>query len=120
MSANIDVSPLASPVNVFAWNAAQIRQTLQNKALIASLAPDRVAQLEQSAAWFDALAKKIDYRHNNPVMLIAVGNLTLEMKAREGFIQLLQAIGTASAEAAGAKPAAPPVANGWATVPSGT
>lgn len=118
MSATIDVTPLVSAVNVFAWNAAQIRQTLGDKTLRASLPPERVAQLEQSAAWFDALAKKIDYRHNNPVMLIAAGNLTLAMKERQGFILLLQAIDQAAAEAAGTKPAAaPPVANGWATVP---
>lgn len=115
MSSNIDVSPLASPVNVFAWNAAQIRQSLGSKAVVATLPAERIKHLEQSAAWFDALAKQIDYRHNNPVMLIAIGNLTLEMKAREGFMQLLQAISKASAEAAGA--AAAPAANGWATVP---
>lgn len=110
-AALIDVTPLAKPVNACKWNAAQLRQTL--KQAPANMPAEHRTRLEQSAAWLEQLATVVPFVHDNPVVLMAVGNLALSAKDRQAFLAALQQIDRATAEAQGVQTNG---GGGWASV----
>jgi hypothetical protein len=98
----IDTSPLPKAVNACRWNAAQLRATLARVQI-----PDaQRKQLEQSIAWLDELGRVVLFEHQNPILLLAVGNLVLNVRDRELFLAALQAIEKATVEASGGGTAA--------------
>lgn len=93
MSRNmIDVTPLAKPVNVFAWLAASLKEQRSQAKKIGQITPQIEKKLSESIGWFEHLAGKIDYDHTSPSIMMAVGALALNGEDRAAFMDALQQI----------------------------
>lgn len=81
------------PVNAFQWGAAVMRGYKR-------LVPEKFhPQLEQNAAWLDYLGSRVNYMHRDPVIMLGICRMALDMKLRHMVVQVLGMVETVTTEA---------------------
>lgn len=84
----IDATPLAQPVNPFAFGVEMMKLVLRQPGLPA----EAVTEIRRRAAWLKKLESRIDTGHTSPILLTAVVQGALSREERDWLLATLQAV----------------------------
>jgi len=82
----LNAAPLPEPCNVFAWLAGVTEHYANQDPRLNT--PDT----QQKIAWLRELAKRIDAKHRDPVIMMAIGRAALDAQLRASTMAVLQRV----------------------------